>query len=376
MDNYIESIKINSKKKIGFLINNMSNGGGTERVVSIIANGLFERGYEVSIISCRKGEYTRYTINSGIQLLSLNGENINNAVLRKWKSFNRLKNIVEEKKIDIMIAVDVALYIYLFPLHLIKKCKCIAWEHFNYYISPNYLVDISRKLGARFADCTVVLGKQDKENYEKNLKYIKKIETIYNPIALDLSGNADITKKRIIAIGRLEKQKGFDLLIEIWRKLENGFPEWTLDIYGEGSLHNELQNKIDIYDLKQINLCGYTSNVEHELLNSSIFALTSRYEGFGLVLIEAQAKGVPCISFNCNEGPQEIIDDGVNGYLIEKENIDEFVEKLGVMMREESLRKEFSANTKKDLSKFAPETILDKWNLLLVELLNQGTKNV
>lgn len=349
------------KKHVAFLIMDFSNGGGTERVTSVIANNLKKKNYEISVISCQNGERSRFFLENGVNLFSLHGEKENNKILRKIRTYNILKEIVIEKKIDIIIAVDVALYLYLFPLQIRHICKCIAWEHFNYYIAKNRVIKLARKLAAKYADGIVVLGKNDLNNYKKNINNIKNIKYIYNPIAIKIDPSANMKSKNIIAMGRLAEQKGFDLLIESWSKLEKDFPDWTLNVFGEGSLREVLEKQIQRYKLEQIHLRGYAKDVDFELLNSSIFVLPSRYEGFVLVLMEAQAKGLPCVAFNCKEGPAEIIDDGVNGFLVEPLNTEMFAQKLRILMENERLRNEFSEKSTKDLGRFNTDKIINKW---------------
>ena len=128
------------------------------------------------------------------------------------------------------------------------------------------------------------------------------------------------------------------------------------------------QEEALIEKLRNIHLCGYADNIEEKYLESSIFALTSRYEGYVLVLIEAQAKGLPCISFDCKEGPSEIIDDGVNGFLIEEGDIEEYSKKLMILMRDISLRKKFSESARKDLEKYDIRNILCEWEKIFYNL--------
>ena len=355
-------------KKIGFLIMNFENGGGTERVTSIIANELVNRKYDVTIYSCQKGNKCKFFINDEVHLCSLEGEKCKNPIWRKIQVIKKLIEYVKKEQIDVVIAVDVALYLYLIPLQIKGLCKCIAWEHFNYYINPNKLVKYARKFAAKYADCVVVLGKNDLENYKKHYKKINRLTYIYNPIAIDIEPKADIKSKKIIAMGRLNVQKGFDLLIEAWAKLEPDFKDWEVDIFGEGLLKEQLQKQIYNKNLKNIFLKGYSKDVKKDMMNSSIFVFSSRYEGFGLVLLEAQAVGLPCVSFDCKEGPSEIIDDGVNGFLVAPSNIDLLAEKMRVLMRDEELRKRFSEKSTKDLYRFDRKQIIDKWEKLLNEL--------
>ena len=154
------------------------------------------------------------------------------------------------------------------------------------------MVAFARKLAAQDADCVVVLGKSDYKNYKDHFKNIKRLEYIYNPLALDLTSVSPLKEKRVIAVGRLNQQKGFDMLIDAWKIVESQNKEWRLDIFGEGELKEKLQTQINELGLKNVSLRGYAKNIENEYLNSSIFVLASRYEGFGLVLLEAQAKGL------------------------------------------------------------------------------------
>lgn len=348
---------------------NFENGGGTERVTSIIANELLDRNYEVTIYSCQKGNKCKFSIDSRVHLCSLEGEKHKNPIWRKIQVIKKLIKTVEKDNIEIMIAVDVALYLYLIPLQVKHLCKCIAWEHFNYYINPTKIVKYARKFAAKYADCVVVLGKNDLENYKNHYKKINKITYIYNPIAVEIKPKANIKNKKIIAMGRLNKQKGFDLLIETWAKLETDFKDWEVNIFGEGFLKEQLQKQIDSKKLKKIFLRGYSEEVARDMADSSIFVFPSRYEGFGLVLLEAQAVGLPCISFDCKEGPSEIIEDGVNGFLVEPLNIDLLAEKMRILMEDETLRKQFSKKSTKDLYRFERKKIIDKWDRLLNEIL-------
>lgn len=355
-------------KHIAFLIMNFSNGGGTERVTSVIANNLSTRGYTVSVISCREGEKSRFYINDNVTLLSLHGENKSNVFFRKMDAVRKLQSIVLERRIDVMVAVDVALYLYLWPLQKKHLCKCIAWEHFNYYIANSRLVKFSRKFAAQNADCVIVLGKNDLRNYKAYYKKINRIEYIYNPIALSVEKKTDMDKKRVIAVGRLSRQKGFDLLLEAWKIVEANNTEWTLDIFGEGNLKEELQLQMQTLGLKNAHLRGYAKNIEEEYINSSIFALSSRYEGFVLVLMEAQAKALPCVSFNCKEGPTETIDDGVNGYLVEEGDVSGFADSLLKLMNDKKLRDSFSEHARKDLGRFDTDVVMEKWEKILGSL--------
>lgn len=356
------------KKKVAFLIMNFSNGGGTERVTSVIANELNERKYSVAVISCQEGDTCRFPIEPGVRTHSLHGEKVKSSLMRKVYVQRNLHQYIKENEIEIVIAVDVALYLYLLPLQILGVCKCVAWEHFNYYIQPNRVVRYARELAAKYADCVVVLGKNDLNNYKTHYKKINNIICIYNPIAVNSDMCTQLEKKRAIAVGRLSYQKGFDLLVKAWALIEQEVPDWKLDIYGRGPMEESIQKQIDDLHLCNIELKGFATDIDAEYEDSSLFFLSSRYEGFVLVLMEAMAKGVPAVSFNCKEGPAEIVDDGVNGYLVEEGNVRQFANRAIELMKDSMKLKSFSEMTRKDIDRFSTETIMQKWEKMIDSL--------
>lgn len=353
--------------KICFFIANISGRGGTERVTSLIANGLAEKNFIVEIVTCQGSEKSFFPLRKHIKVLSLHSEEILNPVLRMLYNYKSIWKIAKKRNYDVVIAVDVSLFLYVFPLQFAKKCKCIAWEHFNYYISSSKYTKFARRLAVKYAEYVIVLGKNDLKNYLKFYPKAKKITYIYNPVAFEKSDPENIDKNKIIAVGRLTKQKGFDLLIEAWNIIEKKKPNdnWVLNIYGEGEMKDELWEKINKYQLKRCRLKGYTKDIEIEMKKSSIFVLSSRYEGFVLVLLEAQSKGLPCVSFNCKEGPAEIIEDGINGFLAEEGNVKDLAQKLQKLMYDDVLRKRFSENAQKDLERFDTKEVIKKWEDIL-----------
>lgn len=184
-------------------------------------------------------------------------------------------------------------------------------------------------------------------------------------IAVDTSESTPLTQKRAIAVGRLSRQKGFDMLVEAWALIEKEVPDWKLDIYGQGPLQKELQGQIDGLGLRNIELKGFSDDIHKEYMESSLFFLSSRYEGFVLVLMEAMATGLPAVSFRCKEGPEETIDNGINGYLVEEGNVQQFADCAIKLMKNETLLKQFASKTKKDLDRFNTAAIINQW----VELL-------
>ena len=172
-------------------------------------------------------------------------------------------------------------------------------------------------------------------------------------------------------MGRFDKQKGFDLMIKAWAIIADKHKEWKVDIFGDGELNNTLNGLIKNYCLDEsITIHPATNHIYDEYMDSSIFAFSSRYEGFGLVLIEAMSCGVPCISFDCPHGPSEIITNGRNGLLVQNENIDEFANSLDSMINNYEQRKFMSINARIDSQKYKRENIMPQWIELFETLSN------
>lgn len=360
-------------KKIAFLIDDITHGGGTERVTVQLAKA-FTPKYEVTILSIKTSEKEKFDINNDVKIISFHGEAISNKWKQRIHTGKCINKLCQQKKIDVLIVVETYKFLNLLPvMKQIKETgvRIITWEHFNYYVDKKYSVKWwARYFSARYSDALIVLGKEDLKNYKKNLKNIKKIEYIYNPVVFDVMERSWEAEKIVLAVGRLEEQKGFDYLLNIWKKVEesNRFQSWKLQIIGSGTKEEELKRQADNLKLKNVEMLPFQENIHEFYKKSSIFALTSRYEGFGLVLLEAQAYGLPVVSFDIKEGPKEIIDDGVNGYLIKKFDEEMFAERLCLLMSDEKIRKKMSRNAGKDLGRFQMETIVQKWDNLIEEL--------
>ena len=364
-------------KKICFIVSNYNDGGGTERVLSQIANGLAYRGYNISIVSLGRGTKPHYFTHSEISLYELNAISImkkskikyliNKFLLARKKS-NKVYNVLLDIKPDIVVAVGIGFYRYIEKARKKLGIKTIAWEHFclSAYNLPQ--INKSRKLAIKNANKVVVLSEGDLSAYQKKYPRATNLKRIYNPIAFDIKTSIDINSRVVVAAGRCVYEKGFDMLIEAWAKIADKISDWELRIFGDGIEREKLQRQIKDLKLDNVKLLGYAEKLEEEYKKASIFCLSSRYEGWGLVLVEAQAKGLPCISFDCKNGPREIIEDGVNGFLVKANDINQFAEKLLCLIQDKELRKSFSCNSQNQLHKFNTENILDEWVALIEEI--------
>jgi glycosyltransferase involved in cell wall biosynthesis len=174
---------------------------------------------------------------------------------------------------------------------------------------------------------------------------------------------------RIISIGRLDEQKGFDLLIKAFSIVHKNEKDWYLDIYGNGLEYDKLTRCINHLDLRgKIKIKNSTPAIYEEYKKSDFFVLSSRYEGFGLVLAEAMFCGIPCVSFNCDYGPSEIIHDGEDGLLVKNGDVEDLAKKIDWMITHEKERKEMGIHAHESAKRYAKEPIMQQWMKLFDEM--------
>ena len=355
---------------ICFLSGDMSRTGGTERVLSIIANELSKQKnkFNIYILSITNENNTSY--------FRLEKEIKNNRILKskdvnfKKQYFQIVKGIrhyIKENNIDILIDVEVIASLFSIPATRFTKTKLISWEHFNFYEdNGSHLRIYARKLAARFSNCIITLTEHDKQNYLNNLDIKGKVEYIYNPIEEVDDIECNIKSKQIISVGRLTYQKGFDMLCDVAKVVLKDNKGWKWLILGDGEDKDKLRSKIKEYGLEnKLILKGNVSNVEEYYKNSSLYVMTSRFEGLPMTLLEAKTYKLPIVSFNCLTGPSEIVKNNVNGYLINPENVEAMSNKLNILMNDENKLKGFSSNAQIDIEKFELKPIIEKWTNVL-----------
>lgn len=357
--------------KLGFLIGNMSNTGGTERVLQRIANGLLERGYKIVVISMWGDKNPVFKLDKRIKRYRL-AENYPKGIRANIKNIFLLYQIVKKEQITVLIDVDLILTFYSLPVKIfMPKLRCISWEHFNYYYKfrkNNRIRRFAMWLSAKFSDVLVVLSKEDELYYKKNLKIKGMLKQIYNPNTYENVSCDTKTEKIVFAAGRLTKAKGFDYLLKSWEIIEKDFPDWKLCIAGEGEDKELLFNMIHKKSLKSVEMLGLVKDIQQYYQKCAFFVLPSRNEGFGMVLIEAMAYGKPVVSFACKAGPSEIISDGTDGFLVQTGDYKTFALKMKCLMESEQLRIKMGKNAKESTKRFDTESILDQWEELLKEI--------
>lgn len=361
-------------KRICFVHAGLEQHGGIGRVVSIIANGLSkETGIEVSVVSFFKETGNDvYVLNKDIKTFNLFDNRISMKKALLTGGVGKLTRIVNENAVDIIVAGG-ALY---FPLVVLvaklTKTKSVCWEHTN----PEYENDYKfqrycRLFGAKMSDMNVLLAK------ESLMYYCDKFRTdrnrlIYNPadeLLFKKKVMYDLTSKKIISVGRLSYPKNYMCLLNIAKDVLQCHKEWSWDIYGDGEDRKNLEKRIAELNLNgRVILKGNSSDIYNLYDDYAIMVMTSRYEGFPMVLIEAAARGLPLVSFDIHTGPNEIITNESNGYLIEYEDAESMRDKINLLIQDSLKRKQFSDEAIKSVEQFREQQVLDRWIELIKEL--------
>ena len=358
---------------VGFFVGNLQRNGGIGRVVSIVANRLCEeKGYQVHMIShFQKGDKLLYELASSVHTHSLYNAPISMIKAMVFKNeVGKLKTIIEDEKIDVIVACGALFYPIAIMAARAKKIKCICWEHTNPSVTNDYnFQGIARKYAVKKADKIVVLTKSAEKYYGSILgASSERLCQIYNPISENAGTSLSycLDSQKIISVGRLSYPKNFDLLIDIAAEVLPKYPDWTWDIFGSGEEYDSLLSKIKAKGLEgRVNLLGQVSDLYDRYPNYSFQVMTSRYEGFPMSLIEGMANRLPLISFDIETGPDEIIQDGVNGFLVPPENREEMADRVCRLIESPSLRKEFSEASYAFRTKYNLESIVLQWKELL-----------
>lgn len=363
---------------IGFCLESTFNSGGMERMLTVIANALCV-DYHITVITAfNNGRPDFFGFEEGVRRVDLGIVRDDFAPKRLRQEYKaRLEQYLVDNPQDVTISLGSLEYFFLSVLK--DGSKKVLWFHFalNYdmmtchvsrFRAVNRLVGTlktyRRLLVASKYDHVICLSKEDLKRWRR---HISDVTQIYNPITITKTKEPDYSSKRVIAVGRLDGQKGFDLLIEAWKLEHERFPDWSLDIYGEGDLREPLQRQIDDLGLSgSIVLRGRTQNISQEYARHSIMVLSSRFEGFVLVLCEASACALPLVSFNCESGPSEIIEDHKSGILVKRVgDIQGLASALGELMSSEDVRRRMGQYAERLSHRFDLTEIVSQWHELL-----------
>ena len=352
--------------KVCIVVSNITACAGTERVVIGVANYLVHLKYEVVIISLfSKYGSAYFQLDSNITIIHVGAYKYTEKgwLQKTWGRFSSLYNsyrVIRRVRADIYIGTSVntnVLSILFSPSKRIIGC-----EHFAATVPMNSCLRLFRNRIYRRLVRLIVLTQRDCDYYKKNKV---KAKVIQNTIPFPIPLSYPYKSKVVLAVGRHSREKAFDRLLSIWKKIEHARLDWHLILVGEGDLleyNKEVATKLEI---KNVQFLPFQKNIQDYYMNASLYFMTSLYEALPMVLIEAKACGCVCISYDCKTGPAEIIKDGNDGFLISEGDEDSFVNKALLLMEDQNKRTIMGKRAMVNAQDYSNISIMPKWKNLL-----------
>lgn len=378
--------KTSKKIKLVYLTPALYMAGGVERVLTLKANYFAEHyDYDITIILTEgKDKPFFYPLSPKIKVINLdiNFEELWTCSFIKkifvyLKKQRKFKKLLCEQLMQVHPDITVSLLRreinFLNSIH--DGSKKVGELHINRANYRNFNTEQAGVIKRLFAkiwsgnllghlkqlDKLVVLTKKDQESWIE----LDNVEVIPNPLSLQLYSISPKTSKRVVAVARYSHEKGIDLLLQAWALVEKRIVDWRLDVYGDGERNSYEQQALVLgLDKSRYRLHERTDNVEKVYTESSLFVLSSRFEGFGMVIVEAMACGLPIVAFDCPWGPRSIISDGKDGLLVENGNVQEMADALVRLMADEPLRRLMGEAGMKNVQRFSIEKIAERWKVL------------
>lgn len=380
----------NKRYKIVYCTPALYMAGGVERVLTLKANYFaYHYGYDITIILTEgKDKPLFYPLSDKVKVVNLNigFEELWTCsffkkvfvYLRKQRLYKKLlKHELMSLRPDITISLLRREINFLTSIKDgSKKIGELHVNRSNYrnfeYGETNLLKNLFSKLwmnnlvsNLKQLDKFVVLTEEDHHNWPE----LDNVIVIPDPLTFSFSTYSPLTEKRVIAVGRYVYQKGFDLLLQSWAIVERKCQDWILTIIGQGERlqYEALVDELKI-DRSRCKLLGPTERIQEEYMSSSFLVMSSRFEGFGMVLVEAMANGLPVISFDCPCGPKDIIQNHIDGLLVENGNIERLAEAIIWMIQHPEERQKMANKAFENVQRFRIEQIAERWKSLFEAL--------
>lgn len=382
--------------KIVYIYTSFTIAGGADRVVIEKANYLAEHGYEVMIVTdSQKNRSPFFPISPNVKLcdLAIDFEMEYKYIppirifiyLKLMKRYKKcLHNLLLKERPDFVISTlgreidfltdinDGSIKIgeshiakpYIRNLHLLDRTGL-----FHRFVARRWMKKVSDN--CEKLDALVLLTEKD----AKNWKNVKRTYTIPNALPFYPNQVSTCNNTKAIFVGRMSEQKGYDFLINAWSLVHEKHPDWILNIYGDGEDRERIKKFIYGKGLETVIVLNKTTkDIQEKYLESSICILSSRFEGFGMVLLEAMACGVPCVAFDCPYGPADIIKNGEDGFLVHYLDYIELSKRICEIIENTDLRKKMGKSAKQNVLRFSKDFIMNKWIDLFSDL-SQIAKN-
>ena len=374
-----------------YIYSELTIKGGADKIIIEKANYFVRHGYEVTIVTeAQMGRPLAFPLDSSVKHIDMgldfNEQYRHGSLWRLWiyfKLMSRYKKMLTaylmKEKVDIAIttlgrSIGILPYINdksvkigeahttkrnLRSLHLLE-CRGGIYKYVAKFMRWKMERNISH------LKSLVLLTPEDANDWSS----IVETHVIPNPISLIPSVPASLNNKQVLMVGRYNDAKGYDYLIDAWAIVHHRHPDWILNVYGSGELHDQVVKWISVKHLeKTIILHEPTSEIIDKYLESSICVLSSRYEGFSLVIMEAMSCGVPCVSFDCPYGPRNIIRNGEDGIIVEYLSSQALADGICCLIEDVKLRKEFGSNARKNITRFSKDVVMKQWDELFKSMM-------
>lgn len=362
--------------KLLYITNGINGAGGLERVLAIKASYLADRlGYEVHILSLNEPQpLPFYAFSSKVHFHSI--EVNGNPVSYIFSYVKGIKRAVRAIQPDVISVCDDGLKGFFVPLFLGKKVPILYERHaslqLNFSINSNFFTTtvqhfLMQQLGRTF-DAFVVLTQGNTKEWKSD-----SVRVIPNPLSFYPLASSNVQNKKVIAVGSHSYNKGYDLLLQAWKLVIQNHPDWTLYIYGKSdSKHTFLRLSESLGLSPNVLFSEPVADIQNAYLSSSIMVLPSRSEGFGMVLIEAMACGLPCVAFDCPHGPSDIIMHEEDGLLVPNGDVKQLADALINVIEHKQRRQSMGATAKENVKRYLPEYIMPLWDTLFKKLVNEN----
>ena len=385
-----------NEMKIAYIYPAFINIGGADKIIISKANYMAERwGYEVYLITdSQNGLEPFFPLSEKVHLVDLDINFFQQyqygplkrlmVYLRLMRKYKRaLTQTLAQIRPDIVISTFSrdAKFVNLYKRYAKAAIAEVHTTKKNIRALPNLrlkggvykllaaYIEHQLNASAKKFDEVVVLNTLEEELWRP----VRPVRVINNAVQYYPEEENPLLAKSVIYVGRAEYEKAPDRLIEVWRLVAQRHPDWTLRMFCTGAMLDELKAKVQEYGIEQqVLFMPPTKDMEHEYMTSSLCVLTSRYEGFPVVLQEAMGCGLPCVSFNCPSGPRYIISDGEDGFLVDDGDIAAFAEKVCLLMDDEELRRRFGRSAKEHMGRYSKEVIMAQWQELFQQLTKGG----
>ena len=372
--------------KILYIYTALTTVGGADRVLIQKANWLADHGYDVTIVTESQAnkpvafplsEHTRH-VDLGVDFDKEYGHVLPIRALIYYKLMRsyrkKLKHFILDEKPDIVITTlgrDLGIITNLKDSSVkVGETHTTQYHLRNFHLMEQrgglykWLARCLRRRQVSFASklkALVVLTPQDAEDW----KGVTNTFVIPNALSFYPTESAELENKQVIMVGRYNNAKGYDYLIPAWKKVHQRHPDWTLHVYGSGELYNDVVRWIQEYNLDEsMILHEPTDQIMEKYLESSVCVLSSRYEGFSLVILEGMSCGVPYVSFDCPYGPRNIIHNEEDGILVEYLNSDALADNICRLIENPILRKKMGAAARKNVKRFCQDEVMKQWTAL------------